>query len=386
MSTHRNVRLLYWHNFFVDFRPHLPVMVLYFAEQTGSFTLGMTVLAITMVAAAIFEVPTGIVSDMVGRRKTLIVGSIAGLTSIVLYATGGSFWILAASSVLVGLSLSFFSGNNDALLHDSLKEEGREADYARYLGRTGSMFQVGLGTSAMLGGIVGAYSIDLVMWIAVIPQAICVALSFWFVEPRIHDDAVETNVFGHLAQALREFRKNARLRTLSLASMIDYGIGETTFLFYPAFFALLWPLWAIGLARSLGHALAAASFWFAGPVIRRLGPLPALMTAKSVSHSLSIVAVAAPTPLSPLISSLLSVFYGAKRVAENTLLQREFTDKQRATMGSLNAFGGAIIFAIVSFGFGIAADSMDPAKALLIGEICLLPVLLLYWSVFSPKH
>lgn len=65
----RNIRLLQWFNFFEDFRPYTPFVVLYFGRMTGSYALGMSVIALSMVFWSAFEVPTGILSDMVGRVR-----------------------------------------------------------------------------------------------------------------------------------------------------------------------------------------------------------------------------------------------------------------------------------------------------------------------------
>lgn len=63
---------------------------------------------------------------------------------------------------------------------------------------------------------------------------------------------------------------------------------------------------------------------------------------------------------------------------------RHFTDKQRATMGSLNSITLSLGFAIGSVAVGYVADIFGPAKTLLGAQILLLPVLLLYWKMF--KH
>ena len=78
--------------------------------------------------------------------------------------------------------------------------------------------------------------------------------------------------------------------------------------------------------------------------------------------------------------------FGAKMVAVGGLMQREFTDQQRATMGSLNAFVGNIAFAICSTLLGLLADRVGPANALLITTLLGLTTLVLYRQVFSEKN
>src|SRR6187549_747740 len=113
-------------NFLVDFRFFTPVAILYFAQVTGSFASGMMVFSVIMLSAALWEVPTGVLSDRVGRKRTVILGAIASTAAVVFYAIGGSFAALAVGAVLEGLSRALFSGNNDALLYDTLAEQNLE--------------------------------------------------------------------------------------------------------------------------------------------------------------------------------------------------------------------------------------------------------------------
>jgi len=75
-----------------------------------------------------FEVPTGNFSDFLGRKLTLALGQLASALSIASYAAANSFGTLAIGGVLEGLSFSLFSGNNDALLFETLKQKSREGD------------------------------------------------------------------------------------------------------------------------------------------------------------------------------------------------------------------------------------------------------------------
>ena len=200
----RNIKLLTWFNFFTDFKLYAPVAIIYFSQVSGSFALGMAVFSIATVSSAFFEIPTGIFSDMIGRKKTVILGAFFAVLYVVLYALGASFIFLAIGALLEGLSRSFYSGNNDALLHDSLSSEKQEHLYEKYLGRIGAMFQIALATSAVLGGVIAYWSFPLVMWLSVIPQIICLILAFKIIEPRAH--IVESgNVYKHLIEASRLF-------------------------------------------------------------------------------------------------------------------------------------------------------------------------------------
>src|SRR5438093_471040 len=120
MTHHRNIKIIKWFNFFGALRLSAPIAVLYFRHVTGSFTLGMSVFSIVFISAALFEIPTGVFSDKIGRRHTLILGALSNILALIFYAIGISPIILFLGAVLEGLGRSFYSGNNEALLRDSL--------------------------------------------------------------------------------------------------------------------------------------------------------------------------------------------------------------------------------------------------------------------------
>ncbi len=377
----RNIGLLAKFNFLLDFRLYAPIMVIYFAQITGSYALAMSVLSVTMLSSALLELPTGIISDMIGRRWTLIVGALASLSAVICYAIGGHYWVLLIGATFEGLERALFSGNNDALLHDTLAEVDQRETYQAHLGRVSSAFQIALAVSAVVGGMISAVSFALVMWLSVIPKVIMVVLSFRFVEPRIHTETSD-NFVVHLREAMRHFADNPRLRMLALAQMLAQGLGEATFQFRTVFIEMLWPLWAIGIARAVSNVGAAFSFYFAGNLLRRFGERKLLFGGITISELMNVVALVWASAVSPILMGATSLFFGVNTVAKNGLLQREFTDSQRSTMGSLTALGGSLMFALFAWVLGWLADEIGVVNALLVGTVVGTSRLLFFWLAF----
>lgn len=377
----KNIKLLSWHSFFTDFSLWAPIAILYFSKVTGSFTLGLSIFSITMVSSALFEIPTGIFSDFIGRRKTLILGAFAYLIGMILYAAGDSFLMLVFGAIFEGLGRSFYSGNNDALLYDSLAAVGEENDFDEYTGKISSKSQLAQGLSALLGGVVAALSFKWVMWLSTIPQLICLILGLMLVDVALKSKEDE-NIYSHLKEAVKGFVHNAQLRTLSITSIISYGIAEASYQFKNAFVAILWPIWAIGISSVLSSFGAAVSFHFSGRLIRRFKALTWILAGSIYSRIANLIALVFPSVLSPALMSTTSVFYGVGQTAKSALMQKEFTHQQRATMGSLNSFGGSFFFGIFAIFLGKLADMFGPTKALIYVQILQFGVLYLYLKLF----
>lgn len=381
---HKNIKLLTYLNFFTDFKLYAPVAIIYFARVTNSYALGMAVFSVTMVSSAFLEIPTGIFSDLIGRKKTVILGALSAVLYSICFALGTSFVILAIGAFFEGLSRSFYSGNNDALLHDTLSQSNQQHKYAEFLGKTSAMFQFALALSALLGSALASFSFVVVMWLSVVPQVLCLIISFFLEEP-IFKGKESGNIFSHFKQAFLQFISNKKLRLLSIASVSGYAFGEAGYQFQSAFYQMIWPIWAIGIAKTISNILAALSYHFSGKILQKIHGLKLLIIDNVYNRIINIFSLLVPTFLSPLFMSTTSVFYGVTSVTKNALMQQEFTNSQRATMGSLNSFFGSILFGVIAIVLGIAADHITPTKALLILQICQIANMWFYVKLFLHK-
>ena len=373
----RNIKLLSWFNFFDDFRPYSIIAIIYFSGITGSYALGLSIFSIAMISSALLELPTGIFSDKVGRKMSIVYGSVTSIIALTLYATGFSYAILVLGAIFEGLSRSLYSGNNEAFLHEELSAQGQEEHFAEFLGKTSSMFQIALSISALIGGFIAAWSLSLVMWISVIPQVICLIISLQLTPSKIHKK-VDTNIYSHLKESLKLFLQNPKIRIISLSQITSYGIGETLFQFTPVFIQMLWPVWALGIFRALDNGFAAMGFWFSGKILKKYNAIKSLIAGKIFDAILGISAVVYPTIASPVLLSFTSFFFGLAATARGDLLQKEYSGAHRATMGSLNSFGGSIFMGICAVLFGGMADEIGPVKSILIGEVLLFVTVIFY--------
>lgn len=378
----KNIQLLKVFNFLIGFSLFAPLAIIYFAKVSGSYALGASIFGIIMLSAAIFEVPTGIWSDKVGRRGTIILGSWARVLAFVLYALASSYWLLVVGAIFEGLSRSFYSGNNDALLHDTLADDGLENEYDMHLGETSYPEQLALGISAILGGVIASYSFVYLMWLSVISQIGMLYVSYLFVEPRLHTKA-DSNIYKHLHEAIHLFFNNKKLRLLSLGSMFGFAFGENKYQFRSAFVSTLWPIWAIGLSSVLSNFGASLSYYFSSRIIRKFSAQNILFFSGVYNKIIMIIATAIPTIFSPVLLATTSLLHGVRSVSEGKMFQAEFTNHQRATMSSLNALGGNIMFFVVSVTLGTMADNWGPATAMLILTVIELPTIYIYWRLYK---
>jgi MFS family permease len=105
----------------------------------------------------LFEVPTGIVADTVGRRASYLLGTVTLTAStffyVLLWQVEAPFWEWAIVSILLGLGFTFFSGAVEAWLVDALTATGFDGDLETVFGRG----QMVTGAAMLSGSVAGGF-------------------------------------------------------------------------------------------------------------------------------------------------------------------------------------------------------------------------------------
>jgi MFS family permease len=377
----RNVRLLYIHNFLVDFRFQEAFLPIYFAQITGSYASGMAVFAASTLTSAAMDIPTGILSDRMGRKITLVLSSLFLAAGIACYALAHGLLLLFAGGMLCGLSECMFNGNNNALLYESLKSAGQHERFSHYQSRAGSMFQIGLGLSGLCASFFLGHGLRFVFALGVVPQLLGIVVAFMFTEPRQHEIRHKESL-GHLRVCCLKIRHNPRLLLFIMAQAFSYA-DEALFKFQTAYFNLLWPTWALGIYRAVNHLLGFTGFWLAARVLDRFRNFPVLIFRGGYWLFSQTVGLMLGNITTPLIFLSGALFYGPGQVARDHLLQQEFTDEQRATMGSIASFACSILFAITALGIGVVSDRFGLKAGIALGVAISAISIPLYCRLFN---
>ena len=105
----------------------------------------------------LFEVPTGITADTLGRRASYLLGTVTLVLTTLLYVLlwrlHGPFWAWALVSMLLGLGFTFFSGAVEAWLVDALAATGFDGRLEAVFGK-GQMVS---GAAMLTGSVGGGY-------------------------------------------------------------------------------------------------------------------------------------------------------------------------------------------------------------------------------------
>lgn len=133
------------------------------------------------ITSLIFEIPSGVLADVFGRKKMLIVSSIMRMIGNIIMILSDNLFTVCLSIAFHALSYNFSSGTGDALAYDSLKAANAESRFERFESDQLVIYRLCSGISTLCAGFalfIGhrlAYGTDLIT--GVIQIAVLMSLS-----------------------------------------------------------------------------------------------------------------------------------------------------------------------------------------------------------------
>ncbi|MGI9464958.1 MAG: MFS transporter [Aestuariivirgaceae bacterium] len=349
---HRNITLYPWFQACRNLLFWQAVWFLYFQNELSAAE-AILLAAIYDIATSALEVPSGYLSDRIGRRITLIIAMLANVAGCLLIGLGGSFLIFALAQIMLGIGTAFTSGTDHALLYDSLLEERQEGQVAWHEARAWRYTFAGLAVSALAGGLMSLHSIEIAFLASALSAAIAFFLAVMFREPS--HVAGRTDALPPLQQAGAVFE---RLKDRALAWLFALAVGKYVFSHVPFVFGQPFineALGKIGFAAETpavsGTVVAAMMLisviagWFALPLTRVLGTAGIFLLA--LAMQVGLIAILAVT-VHPAAIALLLLRMVPEALTWPMILatvQPKLQSSYRATYLSLQSLIGRVILA-----------------------------------------
>ncbi|MEL7465948.1 MAG: MFS transporter [Pseudomonadota bacterium] len=356
-----NLRLYPWFQFFRNLLFWQATWFLYFQGELSAAE-AILLYAVYDLATMVLEVPSGWLSDKVGRRLTLVLSTAAATFGTLLLALGDSFAAFALGQCLIGASTAFVSGTDSSLLYESLSGEGREAETENFELRAWRYGFAGLALSAVTGGVMAMASGGAPFWASVIAAAATIAIALRFREPPHTGPAPET--FSQLRSLKRELRKPVLLWLMALTAAM-YVFSHIPFVFgQPLILETLSSTGDGDAAPVVSGAIAAAMMtvsigasWIAKRMKAAIGLAAMLLIAFAMQVGLVGVMTAG--------DSLIVVAFLMLRMVPDALakpfviaaVQPELTDDSRATYLSIKSLVSRIVFAVSLSALSIKASA-----------------------------
>jgi MFS family permease len=136
--------------------PVFAVIYLDFGMTLEQFAILNSIWAATIILA---EVPSGALSDIIGRKKMIVTAGILMVVEMLVWGFAPTsnldvlFWILAINRVLSGLAEAAASGADEALVYDSIDEAGKKDEWGLILQKVTRWQSFAFMVALLTGGI-----------------------------------------------------------------------------------------------------------------------------------------------------------------------------------------------------------------------------------------
>ena len=128
------------------------------------------------ITSIIFELPSGVMADVFGRKKMLLVSTVMQMIASVIMIMSGSLFTVCLSIAFFALTYNFSSGTGDALAYDSMKLAKTESNFDRYESNQLIIYRLCSGISTLCAGFALAIGYKLAYGTGLITGAIQLAL------------------------------------------------------------------------------------------------------------------------------------------------------------------------------------------------------------------
>ena len=99
------------------------------------------------ITSLICEIPSGMLADMYGRKKMLVISRVMAIIGDIVMLLSGNFTMVLLAMPFHAMAYNFASGSGEALAYDSMKREGAESRYERYISNQSIIYRIGSGVS-----------------------------------------------------------------------------------------------------------------------------------------------------------------------------------------------------------------------------------------------
>ncbi len=304
------------------------------------------------VGQVVFEIPTGVIADLRGRRMSYLLGTLTLFATTILYfllwQTGGPFWAWALISALLGLGYTFFSGAVEAWLVDALKFTGYKGPLESIFAKGQIVSGVAMLTGSVAGGVIAQFTS---LGVPYVIRGVLLLITFAVASVTMFDlgftpdrkTKASKQIRSIFSASITHGLKNRPVRWIMLAG--PFGMGVGIFAFYalqPYLLELYGNPEAYSIAGLAAAIVAGAQIGggFLVPIIRKMfKKRTSIMLLGSGLSSLSLLGFGLLSNFWVALAIIViwSMTFSATMPITMAYLNGIIPSKQRATVLSFNS-------------------------------------------------
>ncbi len=206
-----------------------PFLVLAFLEKGLTFLDIGLLIAFREATVIAFEIPSGAVADVYGRRRSMVFSFVAYIGSFLLFGFARNLVLLFGAMFLFGVGEAFRTGTHKAMIFEWLRLEGRLAERTKFYGYTRSWSKFGSAVSVLLAAVFvfASEAYTTVFFFAAVPYLFGIINFAGYpaaLDGKVDSKASAGAVWRRLSRTLVASIKHRTVRRLLLESMGFEGV------------------------------------------------------------------------------------------------------------------------------------------------------------------
>lgn len=153
-KKNRQFRKFQAYGFLKNLRFFEAFLLLFFLSIDLNYTQIGSLYAVREITRYLFEVPSGMMADSWGRRRTLSSSFLFYITSFVIFFTGTTYTPMLLAMFFFAIGDAFRSGTHKAMIFEYLQIKGWEDQKVNYYGHTRAASQAGSALSSVIAAFI----------------------------------------------------------------------------------------------------------------------------------------------------------------------------------------------------------------------------------------
>jgi len=344
----------------------MPIIVIFFQDNGLEMRHIFTLKAINAITVVILEIPSGYMADVLGRKKTLVLGTILSFGGFIAYSIAYGFWGFAIAELLIGVSMSFISGADSAMLYDTLFFQKKADEYSKQEGRITALGNFSEAAAGILGGLLAGVSLRLPFIAQAGVAFIGIPAALLLIEPEIHQKVKKTTMLAIAKTMKYVLVQNKMLRAYILFSSFA-GMTSLTLAWFiqPFFTSIDIPLTWFGILWTSLNLSVALTAVFAYKLQSALPKTAILLMVAFFTGGGFILLGFSNGIWGIIILFLIYLVRGMGTPILKDFINQNTASDIRATVLSIRSFIIRIAFAVISPLLGWYTDHYNLSDALI---------------------